>query len=130
MRSEADVIHYYEKFLVLSKPPLDSQRLIPGTRNKIFWCEFHKKDCAEMYPRLVAEHRRQPVDVHFDYLYTYEAAGVILISHVLDIESDNSSDEPHSARSRRSGRIQEHRYDHREDSDLLGGYSTSWTHDH
>ena len=30
-------MHYYQEFIVLSNPLLDSQRLTPGTRNNIFW---------------------------------------------------------------------------------------------
>ena len=86
-----------------------------------------------MYTGLVAEHPRQPVDVHFDYLHIYEVARLIFSSHVLDIESDDSSDEPRSARSsassRPSGRIQEYWYD-REVGGSCGGYTTSWTQDH
>ena len=131
MRSWADVVHYYREFLALNKLLLDSQHLIPGTRNKIFWCKFHKKDRAEMYAGFVAEHPRQFVDVHFDYLDIHEVARVIFSGHILDtsIESDDSSDEPRSARIRRSERIQEHWYE-RKDSDLCRGYSTSWTQDH
>ena len=61
-----------------------------------------------MYTGFVAEHPRQFVDVHFDYLDIYEMARVIFSSHVLDIESDDSSDKPRGARIRRSGHIQEH----------------------
>ena len=115
MRDEEDVDHYYRQFIVLSKPLLNSHRLTTGTRNETFWSGFHKKDRAEMYPRLVAEHPRQPVDVHFDYLDVYKMTRAILRSHVLDIESEDSSDEPRSARSRRS----ERRYD-REARDSRG----------
>src|SRR5258708_7357934 len=112
MRSEADVVHYYRQFIILSKPLLDSQRLTPGARNKFFWRGFHKSDRAEMHTRLIAEHPRQPTDVYFGYLDVFEVARAILGSHDLDTstESDDSLDEPRGTRSRRSNRIPERRY--------------------
>jgi hypothetical protein len=102
---DKDGIHYYRQFIALSKPLLDSERLTTGACNKSFWRGFHKMDRTEMYtrqPRLVAEHPRQPVDVHYDYLDVYEMARAILGNHVLDTESDDFSDEPRSARGARN----------------------------
>jgi hypothetical protein len=119
MRGREDVVHYYRQFMVLSKPLLDSQRLTTGTRNKIFWRGFHRKDRDELYTKLVAKHPRQPADVPFDYLDVYEMARAILGHHALDTDSDESLDEARRTRSRPSGRIQEHRYD-REERDPRG----------
>jgi hypothetical protein len=62
------VVHYYRQFLVLSQPLLDTQHLTAGARDKIFWRGFYKKDRADTYADLIAEHPRQSTDVYFDYL--------------------------------------------------------------
>ena len=129
MTSEEDVIHYFREFLVLSKPLLDSQRLSPDARNRIFWRGFHKEDRAWMDAWLVAEHPRQPVDVHFDYRDVYKVAREILRGHDLNSGSYELPDEPYSRKTRRSKHTWECRYDS-EDSDPRGADSTFQAHDH
>lgn len=115
MSGEEDVLHYYRQFLALSKPLLDSKRLTTDKRNKRFWCGFHSKDRAEMFVRLIAKHPRQPTDVYFDYLEVYKVARLALrANHVLDVELDDSWDEPRSLRGKRSDSAQERWLDQEE----------------
>lgn len=128
MRDEDDVIQYYRKFIVRCQPLMDSQRLTAGTRDKIFWEGFHKKDRSEMKTRLVAEHTRQPTDVPFDYLDVFEVARAILGNQGLSSESDDSSDEPRKPRSRRSARTRDRGSD-REDREPRGRGSGYRSHE-
>ena len=61
MSDEEDVLHYYRRFLVLSKPLMDSRRLATSQRNKAFWHGFHGRDRAEMYARLIPKYPDRPV---------------------------------------------------------------------
>ena len=111
MRDEDNVILYYRQFIVLSQPLLDTQRLMAGARDKIFWCGFHKKNRLELQTRLAAEHTRQPLDKYFNYLDVYEVAMAILGTEESDSNSNDSSDDSRSPKYRYSGRPQEYQHD-------------------
>ena len=91
MSNEGDVLQYYCKFLVLSKPLLDTQQLTVGMCNKLFWQGFHAKDHSEMRARLLAKHPDQPSKVAFDYSDIYKVAKATFSGEDLsDPEWDNS----------------------------------------
>ncbi len=94
-----DVLHYYQQFLVLSKPLLDSHQLTNGEWNKLFWCGFHSRDCTKMYARLIAKNPDQPASVYFEYLNVYRVARVTFSgNHLLELELDKPWNEPCSLR--------------------------------
>jgi hypothetical protein len=103
MRNENEVNHYYWQFMLLSKPLLDSHRLTTEAHNKIFWRGFHKKDRAAMTPRLIARHPDLDGDEYFDYQDVYRIARRTF-SRTRGSDSDDSADESHGARGKRSDR--------------------------
>ena len=106
-------------FLVLSKPLLDSQRLIAGKPNKAFWHGFHSRDNAEMYARLIDIHPDQPSGVYFDYMGFYKVARVTFLGdHLLYLELEDPWDEPRGTRISRTNRalerwLEQEKCDHR-----------------
>ena len=108
MNDEADVLQYYQDFLALSKPLLDSQRLSIYKRDKAFWLEFHPHNRSEMYARLIAKHPDQPSSAYFNYLDVYRVARVTFTgNHLLDFELGNAWDKPQSFRPDHSERARE-----------------------
>ncbi|KAI0262828.1 hypothetical protein BGY98DRAFT_1104073 [Russula aff. rugulosa BPL654] len=89
--------------MLLSKPLLDSHRLTTEAHNKIFWRGFHKKDRAAMTPRLIARHPDLDGDEYFDYQDVYRIARRTF-SRTRGSDSDDSADESHGARGKRSDR--------------------------
>jgi hypothetical protein len=67
MKEEDDVVQYYRQFSFLSKPLLDSSRMISGERDTMFWYGFHPEDRTAMWARLIAKHPEQPEGKAFYY---------------------------------------------------------------
>lgn len=94
MNDKEDVLQYYQHFLVLSKPLLDSQQLTIREHDKAFWCGFHSRDHTEMYSRLIAKHPDQPAGIHFNYLDVYRMARATFSgNHLLDLEPGDPWDD-------------------------------------
>jgi hypothetical protein len=61
-----DVLQYYRRLLILSKPLLDSRRLTEEERDAAFWYGFHQDDRSAMTARLIAKHLDQSEGRAFD----------------------------------------------------------------
>ena len=67
MNEQGDILQYYRRFLLLSKPLLDSHVITTKERDGMFWCGFHPEDRPFMSSRLIAMRPEQPVHQPFDY---------------------------------------------------------------
>ena|SRR6266404_6575610 len=67
MVDKDDMQQYYQRFLVLSKPLVQSRHLTDEEHDMAFWCGFHPDDQALMRPRLIAQHPHHPTGQPFSY---------------------------------------------------------------
>jgi hypothetical protein len=77
-KEEEDVRQYYRKFLILSKPLLDSQELTKQERDSEFWYGFHPDDRDELTTHLFAKYPDQPKRRVFDFEDVYQVARAVL----------------------------------------------------
>jgi len=77
MNGEEDIIAYYRKFMVLSKPLVDSVKLTGEDRNSLFWEGFHLDNQRRMEIRLLAQHPNHSDDDPFEYLDVYKTARAV-----------------------------------------------------
>jgi len=93
MNGEEDVIAYYRKFMVLSKPLVDSVKLTGEDRNSLFWEGFHLDDQQHIEIRLLAQHPNHSDDDPFEYLDVYETVWAVCGGkHLSSLDdSDNSN---------------------------------------
>jgi hypothetical protein len=113
--NKGNVLWYYYEFLPLSQPLLGTQQLTVGMCNKLFWQGFHPKDCSEMHAQLLAKHPDQPSNVAFDYLDVYKVAKATFSGEdLLDLDWNDSWDEPQGLRANHSEHAQECQFDQQE----------------
>ena len=127
MNEEEDVLQYYRRFLIFSKPLVDARRLTEEECNKMFWLGFHPRDRSRMFSRLIAKHPDQNSDEHFNYLDVYKVARATFSgNHLLDLELDDPWDDPPSSRRNHSDRAFE-RWLEQEERDARGTDSSHRT---
>src|SRR5712671_1740693 len=109
MNGEEDVIAYYRKFMVLSKPLVDAVKLTSEDRNSLFWEGFHPDDQRRMEIRLLAQHPNHSDDDPFEYLDVYETARAVCGGKRLsplddsdDSDHDNNGDDSDNDRDPRN----------------------------
>ena len=105
MTEEEDVLQYYRRFLVFSKPLMDARRLTDEECNKAFWLGFHPRDRSRMFARLIARHPDQDADEHFNYLDVYNVArSTFKGNYLLDTELEDPWDELQFSRASQTDR--------------------------
>src|SRR5712672_3201658 len=95
MGREEDVITYFRKFLVLSKPLVDSVKLTSEDRNSLFWEGFHPDNQRHMEIRLLAQHPNHSDNNPFDYLDVYKTARAVCGGKCLS-SLDDSDESDHN----------------------------------
>ena len=79
-KDEEDVGKYYQHFLILSKPLLQSQCLTEDEQDRAFWSDFHLEDQKLLLPRLIAMYPYHPSGCPFPYKNILKAACMVFQS--------------------------------------------------
>jgi hypothetical protein len=112
---QSDVIQYYRRFMMLSKPLITSDRLTREERNRAFWLGFHPEDRNEMHPRLIAQHPRQPTGKPFNIQDVYSTARAVFTGNqFFPLEFQEQWDDEPRGRGDRSERAFERWFEERD----------------
>jgi hypothetical protein len=77
-KEEEDMRQYYRKFLILSKPLLDSQELTKQEQDSKFWYGFHPDDHDELTTHLFVKYLDQPRRWVFNFEDVYQVMWAVL----------------------------------------------------
>ena len=93
MTCEADVLQYYRNFVCYSLPLVHSHHLTEESRNSAFWYGFHPVDCEILWPRVLAKHPFQPLDIPFPYEDVFDSTCAAFASACLTRSTSRSGRE-------------------------------------
>ena len=113
---EDDVHRYYRRFLILSKPLLDSQRMTDEERDGAFWWGFHPQDRAAMTSRLIAKNPDHVEGDAYNYNDVYKVARTVFSGNqFFPLQLQNQWEVPANSKRSDAGRAMERRFGYDEE---------------